>query len=556
MLKKVFGERTYFRLFFIFYMFTNTLALGYFKITINPLSYIVFGWATILLLYELFTKQFSRKGYVLFILTYGLLLLIATVHNTQYSDKNSYIMAGMQILIFLLMFGNSHNTSLQTIKQELRKIIPFTSLLCGIASFISLLMYVTNFYRSQNGWYLGLVGGRLFGVYFNCNPASFLAIIVILLSVYALRNKYKHSKLYMIGIVIQLLYILLTQCRAAIVILSVIIVMAVYYKLFRAKAMSKFKQICISIFLCFSVLFSSQIIQETLAIIPKMQGAKMEDGSRFQFEKLYEIYHLLVNGNMDDIKEIILLINDVSSGRIELVHTGIQIWQHDPLRGVGAYNFRKMALDHPDLAGGVAGEQVLHTHNVFLETLVTAGIFGFIIFFIFFIKSILLIRDVFKKYQNKQSYFIILLFTMIVVSEFIGGMFDFGVFYNYSLSATLAWLFLGYLYWLNDHPDYELINTSKDYEFMKYELEKIDYHKEENFNIASLHSQILHKERVDNHYYLTISYASDLSSFVYVLDYEIMNKHLDDKQLEAYDTIFIKELYQMIKDDITNIISH
>ena len=38
-----------------------------------------------------------------------------------------------------------------------------------------------------------------------------------------------------------------------------------------------------------------------------------------------------------------------------------------------------------------------------------------------------------------------MIFTLIVVSEFIGGMFDYGVFYVYSLSATLCWLFLAIL---------------------------------------------------------------------------------------------------------------
>ena len=31
------------------------------------------------------------------------------------------------------------------------------------------------------------------------------------------------------------------------------------------------------------------------------------------------------------------------------------------------------------------------------------------------------------------------------VCEVIGGPFDYGVFYNYSLSTAIAWIFLGYL---------------------------------------------------------------------------------------------------------------
>lgn len=557
MIQNLLMERKYFRLFFIFYMFTNTLALGYFGIVNNPLSYVVILWASLLLLYDLFTKQIAYKTHTILIVIYGLLLLLATINNKAYSDLNSYIMAIIQIIIFLFIFANPKHTTLQTMKQELRMIIPFTSILTCFASFISLCMYVTNFYRTQNGWYLGLVGNRLFGVYFNCNPASFLSIIVILMSLYAIKNKYKGKLFYYVNITIQLLYVILTQCRAAIIILSIIIVALIYYRLFRAKETNKFKKAIISSTLCILVLFGSHIVQQTLSIIPKMQGAQMEDDSRFQFDKLYEIYTLLKSGHASDIKKIVILMDDVSSGRIKLIDTSIKIWQSQPLRGIGAYNYRKMYLNvDSSYTDSTVGKQLLHSHNVFLESLVSAGIFGFIIFFIFFFKSCLLIRDILKKYQNKTSYFIILLFTMIVVSEFIGGLFDFGVFYNYSLSTTLAWLFLGYLYFLNEHPDYELINTSKDFEFMKYELEIIDYHKESNFDIHKLNTHILKREIIDNHYYITIAYSSTLSSFVYRLDYELLNDHLDDTILRSYDTVITKELFQMIKDDIANIMSN
>lgn len=41
MLDKILGERKYFKLLFIFYVFINTLALGYFGIDFNPLSIVV-----------------------------------------------------------------------------------------------------------------------------------------------------------------------------------------------------------------------------------------------------------------------------------------------------------------------------------------------------------------------------------------------------------------------------------------------------------------------------------------------------------------------------------
>ena len=78
--------------------------------------------------------------------------------------------------------------------------------------------------------------------------------------------------------------------------------------------------------------------------------------------------------------------------------------------------------------------------------MVATGIIGFIIFVIFFVKSVMMVFNVLKKSQGTSMYFIVQMFTMIVLCEFIGGLTDYGVFYIYSLSATLAWCFLGYLY--------------------------------------------------------------------------------------------------------------
>lgn len=552
----IFTNRTYYRLFFIFYVFTNSLALGYFGITINPLGYIAIIWGCILLLYELWKKQLLfAKNHLLLIVLYGCLLLLATMRNTAFSTTNSFVVAFVQLCIFIFMFGNKKDTTLKTIKQELRIIIPFTSLLVGAASFVSLGMYVCNIYSYRNGWPLGLVGGRLFGIYFNCNPASFLAIVVIIMSMYAIKNKYKHINLFYANIAIQLLYVILTKCRAAIIILAIILVMAVYYKLFRAKEISKLKRMGLSIALCFAALTGSYFIQEGLSIIPRLQGAYFQSGSRFQIEKIEKIVQLIHRGSVDDLKEIINLVDQISSGRFDLTKSAVKVWEKEPLNGIGAYNFRAMLLSDPSTAHSGRGTQILHSHNVFLETLVTSGILGFLVFFCFFVKSSLMMRDVLIKYRNKESYFIILLFEMIVISEFIGGFFDFGVFYNFSLSATLAWMFLGYLYWLNDHHDYELVNTSKDYEFLSYNLTSVSYKNQDKEEINALKWEIINRTLTNKEYCVTIALKMNTSIFQYEIYYALLNEHLTQDTLQAYDPMFAKELTMMVKEEILDLIN-
>lgn len=545
MLDKVLGDRKYFKLLFIFYVFINTLALGYFGIDFNPLSVIVLIYGALIIFYNIIKNEFFySKNHLLLIGLYGILLLFATYLNKGYSTKNSLLIAVMQLIIFLLIFGQPKSMTLKKLKQELQSIIPFTSFLVGCASFVSLLMYFLNISGSQNGWYIGLVGDRLFGVYFNCNPASFLAIIVILMSMIAIKNHYEYSFLYVINIGIQLSYIILTQCRAAIIILAIILTSVAYYRFFRAKELSTIKRVSLNMGMCLCMLLGTKVVQEAAFIIPQIQGAQEESDNRFQLEKIKQIVSLTMTGELQNIPKIIELADEVSSGRITLAKDSLKVWQQSPIQGIGAGNFRNMLVD---VTGSDDwGQQILHSHNVFMESLITAGVFGCLLFILFFIKTLFVSRDILLKYRNKKSYFIVLLFIMIVVSEFIGGLFDFGVFYVYSLSATLAWMFLGYIYWLNDQSDMSLVDNSDVAIFNKYELLSIHYQKEEldslkpEFEIMESHYQA-------DDYVMKVQYFLGHSSFIYNVYYTLYDKK-DDINIRL-----ARDFYSLIEDEIKGI---
>lgn len=545
MLDKILGERKYFKLLFIFYVFINTLALGYFGIDFNPLSIVVLIYGTLIMIYSIIKNQFFySKNHLLLIGLYGILLFVATYLNKDYSTRNSLLIAVMQLFIFILIFAQPKSMTLKKLKQELHTIIPFTCFLVGGASLISLFMYFLNISGSQNGWYIGLVGDRLFGVYFNCNPASFLAIIVILMSMIAIRNHYEYSFLYIVNIGIQLSYIILTQCRAAIIILAIILTSVVYYRFFRAKELSNVKRVCLNVGMCLCLLLGTRIVQEVAFIIPQIQGAREETDSRFQLEKIKEIISLTMTGELQNIPKIINLADEVSSGRITLAKDSLKVWQQSPIQGIGAGNFRNMLVDVTQSDDW--GQQILHSHNVFMEALITAGIFGFLLFMLFFIKTLFTARDILLKYRNKKSYFIILLFVMVFVSEFIGGLFDFGVFYVYSLSATLAWLFLGYIYWLNDQSDMSLVDDSEVAIFNRYELLSIIYHKEQ-INSLKPEFEILESHYQDDDYVMKVQYYLGQSSFTYDVYYTLYDQNDDlDKRLA-------RDFYSLIEDEIKGI---
>ena len=236
-------NRKYYKLCFIIYMFINTLALGYLGIETNYLFVPLLIWALVIIVHDIYKKKFKlKKNYSLLMIVQGLILLLATARN-DYSDLNSYVIAVMQLVIYLLIFNNPVSMSKDDIEDEVRMIIPLVNVLVGGASLISIGMYLVHFSSLANGWTLGMVGNRLFGIYFNSNPAAFLACITIVLALVAVRQKFKGKYWYLANIGIQLVYILLTRCRAALIILAIIIVMVGYYFLIRRKPYSNFKRL-------------------------------------------------------------------------------------------------------------------------------------------------------------------------------------------------------------------------------------------------------------------------------------------------------------------------
>ncbi|MEG0409983.1 MAG: O-antigen ligase family protein [Erysipelotrichaceae bacterium] len=552
-------SRIYFKLFFIFFVFTNTLSLGYFHIETNPLIYVVMIWSIVLLIYEIYTKKLEYRRYNLIILImYASLLLFATYLNKQYSNINSYFMCFTQFIIFIFIFSNQKHTTLDSIKNEIRLIIPFSSILVFIASSISLLMFIFNISLSRNGAYLGLVGTRLFGVYFNCNPASVLGCIIIIFGFIALRNKYHYRFFYIINIVIQTLYVILTGCRASLIILALIIFGTMYYKVFKDRKYSRIRQITIGCVTCIFVLFGSSITQKILLVIPQVQGLVIEKAERFQFDKIIEIASLIKEGKSENIHKIVILVDDISSGRVELLNTSYKVWKQSPIFGIGANNFRRMGMIVDPSAHVITAPQVVHSHNLFVEALVTIGVFGLMALFVFAFKTFIMIWGTLKKYTNSSSYFIVLMMSLIVLSEFIAGMFDYGVFYVYSLSSTLAWCFLGYLYWFNEHQIVQLVNNSSAYEFINYHLSKVDYLRNDREVLKDIKYNEISRAIDKNYLILKLKvqyiFEHNIAIFIYDGYYKIIDKDIVSD--ETFDSkLIVKELYEMVQIDINNLIN-
>ena len=183
---------------------------------------------------------------------------------------------------------------------------------------------------------------------------------------------------------------------SALIILAIIIVMVGYYFLIRRKPYSNFKRLGLVISLIVVIAGASLVGQRVVEIVPQMQGIASKETSRFQMDKVVKAGHLLIAGNWQDFNQGLTIIDEVSNGRVSLTKAALEIWHTEPVIGIGANNFKKIGSQETDALEYWA-VQVVHSHNVFLEALVTTGVIGFILFVVFFFKTLLMIFNVLKK---------------------------------------------------------------------------------------------------------------------------------------------------------------
>ena len=435
----------YFKVAFLVYMFMNTLALGYVGINKFYLSIPMILWGTIVIISELWMKKRILRPH--WMLIYGCILCFSTIRN-PYSNLTSYSMLWIQMIIFILIFYPNQKRTKKEIEMELQMIIPLVNVLVGLSGAISIAMYWNHFTSVRNGCRIGMVGSRLFGIYFNCNPAAFLSCITILMAVYAISKKYKWRIFYLLNIVIQVCYVVLSQCRASLLILIFIISSLLTYFIIRKKQQNIRKCWITFFIILVGTVFASILLEQGIVWLQKVAGIPIQHTNRFQMEKIIEAIQLLLSGGADNMAKAKELLNKISSGRIDLIETSIQVWRKYSIFGVGVNNFQRIGSAITD-GVTIQSPQVVHTHNIFLEALVTTGLIGFVIWMLFVVQAVNQMIQSIKK-SIKQREILYLLAVLIVISEWIGGCFDYGVFYNYSLSATLSWLFLGYLYQLRE----------------------------------------------------------------------------------------------------------
>lgn len=398
-------------------------------------------WGGILLIYSVL------RNYKIYINKYSIVLMLFCVSNCisvllNYSDRFFYgIVTMVYVCLYLLVFFNvtrwsneNYRKKVQIEKNILNINIVFPFVFCLVA----LIMFVFNvqgkYISGSDTIYYGMRENRLWGVY-NPNTAASICIISIVSSLIQLK-KSKYRKFLIGNIVIQLIYLILTQSRTGWILL---IVFSVLYLLFQRilpvfRSEIKFGRKLLNVVCSVGILIGLWICptaaKEVLVKIPQAVSYIMETGNPEWGGK---------DVSLDRIDEEYVNQQDITNGRTELWKAGIEIVKDNPIFGIGSENIINEAeqyLSEDRYRNLVKGG----FHNSYLAIMVSSGIVGVLLFGVFLLMLVIDgVKYLWRSGEYRYSLIIMLLFTLMV-----NELMEARWLYNTSYLNIIFWILAGF----------------------------------------------------------------------------------------------------------------
>lgn len=388
-------------------------------------------WGGILSIYFLI---FKRKAFFNLPTLFMLLFVIATFITILLNYKsmllaNSISWAYM-ILGGILLFNNNYEKSQVQVEKEQNQIMMvnvFFSFLFAVAAFVMLFEGITiEVVTDGIVRHYGVYENRLWGI-INANTAGQYCVLSIFSSLFLILRHKWNRWIWIINIIMQFSYLVLTQSRGAWVAFIVSLFLIVPFVFIGWNKISSvnwkkrityagvFALILISVFLC------KQLVKS---------------GAEFYGEVLC----IDADSQFDTVRTD--LGNEVSNGRIAIWKAGIELWKEQPLMGTGIYNIETYAQNN-------AAEKVVEKlsrgglHNFYLTVLVSNGIVGFVLMATFLIILGLRFLNSLFHCENKSNLIFGIMFSAILIVNLV----ETNIVYWKIVQSMLFWCACSYLNW-------------------------------------------------------------------------------------------------------------
>ncbi|MDV4152777.1 O-antigen ligase family protein [Clostridium sp. AL.422] len=439
---KLLDDSVYFKITFVLWTLVHSLSLG--QYITSYASPIIILWGGLLVIKKLLFegKGFPKRYYILifaFLLSYVITIIVNIKMNLVGNTKTLIWCIIMMIALFINDFNKSKEEILSDIYRVCRAVVVGTLIISGIS--ILLFLFNINFWvnrvdgsRIPQGYY----AARLWGIYVDPNQSCNVAIISMALSAVLLVAKRSLNKIILIiNIIVQYELIVLSGSRGGEIGFIFFLTCVLYLfieKRIELKINNKTLRVSLSIILglilTIALMSTFKLNRKYVSFIPKTVHNTIDSS------KDHEIDNITVE--RPDV--------ETSNGRIELWTDALRLSKQIPIFGVGDRNIMLVAQEK--IPGASITDQ--YVHNGYLHMLLAGGIVGLVIMMVLIIEIVVsIINKIFTKKRANSEYFIYGIISAMIGSMLLTTVFLTEVFYQNSFTATILWIFMGYIIYLN-----------------------------------------------------------------------------------------------------------
>lgn len=397
---------------------------------------------------DFFTKRvFFQQKNIIWLLFFLIACLISSIINIKYGFLGNIRNLFWLAISFLLLYPIDKERSTEDVKKEIKFVgnilifVWFVACLVSLAMFLFQIGFYVDVYPDSFAR-LGFIEGRLFGIFEDPNYAAVVAIVVILFSIFNIKdNSKKFLKIfYSFSVLVNFCYIALSGSRTAELSAIIVVFLCMYFallKIFRNREMNLIlKQlffIVISLLCSVSLLFSVIFTRMAVSYLPEFIETPFQTAI---------IPEPKIRKHVDTTREDVNNSTDVSNCRFKIWQSAFELFLSKPVLGTSPRNMRTYAKSEFPL--GFIAQRSYAVHNAYLDVLTSTGIVGALILIVFFIKYLIfLFKFLFLRLESKYYYMVLFNFSAVTVIA-VSALFMSEIFFVNTIGVLMFWLNLGY----------------------------------------------------------------------------------------------------------------
>ena len=389
------------------------------------------------------TKKWNKGKYVIILYGFIAVMFISSLINIKYGyfdNIKTLVWTTIQIGLFYTFYTRMAKNEVIKFVKSIWIIISglwFIPIVYSLKQFAFLESYTV---KLDDGLVKrqGFVENRLFGIFNDPNYAAITALMIIIASLYFIKKEKKLPiKIYwIVNVIIQYVYIILSGSRTAIVCtILASVAYAVAIVINRRPTLSKVRfwlaMVIVPVASVSVVLLSTNVVQKISVYVPMYMADKdnnVDNQEQIEDEEMMELLE-----REDAASE------DKSNNRFKIWKSYISGLEGDLLFGGSPRNFLQKWIDkEPD---GYLSQTNYETHNGYLTVIVATGVVGAMFIFAFF--SLFLykgVKYIFKKRTLDDELILVVLHIIVILAY---TFFFTELFFINNITSVLFWTLCG-----------------------------------------------------------------------------------------------------------------